>query len=62
MYAGDFAGALRKLFRPLADDWLIIYNGGGESLDVATGAEDLLTVYREELFARFQRLLQQTNP
>jgi len=47
-----------KLYRPLADDWMVYYNGGGNPVVVAAGVDDLLTVYRESLFVRFQQLVQ----
>lgn len=49
-----------KIYRPLADDWFLFYNAEGGALNVASGADELLTVYRESLFAKFQQILKRS--
>lgn len=49
-----------KIYRQLADDWFLFYNAEGGSLNVASGADDSLTVYREALFAKFQQILKRS--
>lgn len=46
------------LYRPLADDWGLVYNGGSEFMDVAIGTRKEMTV-RDEM--RFQQFLSLTG-
>jgi predicted ABC-type ATPase len=43
-------------YRFLADDWVLVYNAGDDSQDVALGAGDTVSVRDEELSARFLAL------
>lgn len=45
------------IYRLLADDWFVFYNGGDGAVNIASGSGDSLTVYREAEFARFQQLI-----
>lgn len=47
-----------RLYRPLADRWLLIYNSGNEPLDVAVGTADDLSVRDAELYTAFTRWLE----
>lgn len=49
-------------YRLLADDWLLIYNSSNGPLRIADGVDDLLTVYREEYYAKFQQILKRHEP
>lgn len=46
------------LYRPLADDWGLVYNGGSEFMDVAIGTRKEMAV-RDEM--RFQQFLSLTG-
>jgi predicted ABC-type ATPase len=43
-------------YRFLADDWVLVYNAGDDSQDVALGAADAVSVHDEELFDQFLAL------
>ena len=45
-----------QVYRPLADHWLLVYNGGREPVDVAAGTAAGISVRDAELFALFGRL------
>jgi predicted ABC-type ATPase len=47
-----------RLYRPLADHWLLIYNSGNEPLDVAAGNAESVTVRDVEQFARFMHWIE----
>lgn len=42
-----------RLYRPLADQWLLVYNSGNEPLDIAAGTADEVAIRDAEHFARF---------
>jgi predicted ABC-type ATPase len=44
-----------RLYRPLADHWVLIYNSGNQPLDVAAGTAEDVTVRDAELYAAFGR-------
>lgn len=46
-------------YRPLADQWLLIYNADGGPVEVAAGGNDQLTIFRETLFLQFQQIVKQ---
>ena len=43
-------------YRPLADDWLLVDNGGGSFVRVASGDAQAAVVYDEEVWWRFQEI------
>ena len=45
------------LYRPFADEWIVVYNSGDKPLEVAQGRGDEVTVRDAELFELFQTLL-----
>jgi predicted ABC-type ATPase len=47
-----------NLYRPVADRWGLIYNAGSEPQDVAVGTSTDLSIRDAELYAEFQRLMQ----
>lgn len=50
------------LYRPLADLWILEYNGGSEPYEVAIGRGDDVTVYNQNRFDRFTGDLQLPFP
>ena len=44
-----------RLYRPLADHWLLVYNSGNQPLDVAAGTAADVSVRDAELYAVFSR-------
>lgn len=44
-----------RLYRPLADHWVLIYNSGNQPLDVAAGTAEDVTVRDAELYVTFTR-------
>jgi predicted ABC-type ATPase len=44
-----------RLYRPLADHWLLVYNSGNQPLDVAAGTAEDVSVRDAELYATFMR-------
>lgn len=44
-----------RLYRPLADHWLLVYNAGNQPLDVAAGTAADVSVRDAELYAVFSR-------
>jgi predicted ABC-type ATPase len=53
-----FARSIRnfwRLYRPLADRWLLVYNSGNRPLDVAAGSAENISVRDAELYAIFFR-------
>lgn len=47
-----------RLYRPLADHWLLIYNSGNQPLDVAAGTAEDFTIRDAELYATFIGLIE----
>lgn len=47
-----------RLYRPLADRWLLVYNSWNRPLDVAVGSAESMTVRDTELYAVFSRWLE----
>jgi len=53
-----FTRSLRNfwhVYRPLSNEWLLLYNAGDRPLDVARGESTGVTIGDAGLFARFQR-------
>jgi hypothetical protein len=48
-------------YRPLADNWNLLYNSGEELVDVATGSANETSVQEDRLFSLFQRLVETAN-
>ena len=48
-------GNFWRLYRPLADHWLLVYNSGNQPLDVAAGTTEDVSVRDDELYAMFTR-------
>lgn len=46
-----------RLYRPLADHWLLIYNSGSQPLDVAAGTAEDVSIRDAEMFGVFNRLI-----
>ncbi len=46
-----------QLYRPLADNWTLLYNSRGELVDVSTGSPNDVSVREEKLFSLFQQLV-----
>jgi predicted ABC-type ATPase len=44
-----------RLYRPLADHWLLVYNAGNQPLDVAAGTAADISVHDAEVYAAFTR-------
>lgn len=44
-----------RLYRPLADHWVLVYNSGNQPLDIAVGTAEDVTVRDAELYATFAR-------
>jgi predicted ABC-type ATPase len=44
------------IYRPLADRWVLVYNGEGGFLDVAVGFSDSVSIRDETVFRQFFRL------
>lgn len=44
-----------RLYRPLADHWLLVYNSGNQPLDVVAGTAAIVSVRDAELYAAFTR-------
>lgn len=44
-----------RLYRPLSDEWLLVYNSGNEPLDVAAGTAQEVSVRDAEVYAMFTR-------
>ena len=50
-------GNFWTLYRPLADNWTLLYNSGEELVDVATGTANKMSVEQEALFSFFKQLV-----
>lgn len=50
-----------RLYRPLADHWVLVYNSGNQPLDVAAGTAEDVSVRDSELYAAFTRWLKGDN-
>jgi predicted ABC-type ATPase len=50
-----------RLYRPLADHWLLIYNSGNHPLDVAAGTAVDVSVRDAELYATFARWFEEED-
>jgi len=50
-----------RLYRPLADHWVLVYNSGNQPLDVAAGTAEDVSVRDAELYAAFARWLEDDN-
>jgi predicted ABC-type ATPase len=46
-----------KLYRPLADHWLLIYNSSNQPQDVAVGTARDVSIRDAELFTQFELLI-----
>lgn len=46
-----------SLYRPLADQWLLIYNSGSQPQDIAVGSTTDISIRDVEMFSQFQRLV-----
>ena len=44
------------LYRPLADFWVLAYNGETSAIQVANGGPNTLSLHDEELFQKFLEL------
>lgn len=44
-----------RLYRPLADHWLLVYKSGNQPLDIAAGTAGDVTVRDAELYTTFTR-------
>lgn len=42
-----------QLYRPLADLWVVEYNGGSEPYDIAVGEENYVTIYDRARYGQF---------
>lgn len=49
-------GNFWHFYRPLADNWTLLYNSSAELVDVATGSPNETSVQEDRLFSLFQRL------
>lgn len=47
-----------RLYRPLADHWLLVYNSGNQPLDIAVGTAEDVSVRDAELYASFTRWIE----
>lgn len=47
-----------RLYRPLADNWLLVYNSANQPLDVAAGTAEDLSIRDNEMFDVFTRLIE----
>ena len=50
-----------RLYRPLADHWLLVYNAGNQPLDIAAGTAEDVSVRDTELYVAFTRWLEGDN-
>jgi predicted ABC-type ATPase len=50
-----------RIYRPLADCWLLLYNSGNRLQDVALGDSDALSVFDVDLYQRFETLLRMAS-
>lgn len=50
-----------RLYRPLADHWLLVYNSGNQPQDVAVGTAEYVSVRDAELYATFTRWTEGDN-
>ena len=50
-------GNFWQLYRPLADNWTLLYNSGEQLVDVASGSPNGVWVREAELFSLFQHLV-----
>jgi len=50
-----------RLYRSLADHWVLVYNSGNQPLDVAAGTAEDVSVRDAELYAAFARWLEGDN-
>jgi predicted ABC-type ATPase len=48
-------------YRPLADNWTLLYNSGEEIVDVASGSGTSKSMQQEQLFSLFQHLVETAN-
>lgn len=51
-----------NIYRTLAHQWLQVYNGGEEYLDVSFGVRDFETIHDPELHQQFRQLMTDENP
>jgi len=47
-----------RLYRPLADHWLLVYNSGNQPLDIAAGTPAEISIRDAELYATFIRWME----
>ncbi len=47
-----------RLYRPLADHWVLVYNSGNQPVDVAVGTAEDVSVRDAELYATFTRWIE----
>ena len=47
-----------RLYRPLADRWVLVYNASSQPLDIALGTTDDASVRDAELYATFTRWIE----
>lgn len=53
-------GNFWRIYRELADNWVLIYNGMTAMQDVATGSRDQTTVRNHELYSTYLALVGET--
>ena len=49
-----------RIYRELADNWVLIYNGMTTMQDVATGSRDQTTIRNQELYSAYLALVGET--
>ncbi len=51
-----------NVYRQLADEWQLFYNGDGNFIRTVTGRDDRESIYQPELYSRFLGILNSVQP